>query len=83
MEVDLLMKEVSGRGEGLRYVGKQVGHGLVNASPVHAAVDPLTVLGEGGVVECFGSAVPAKVGELHTVAEAFVEGGVLGGMVNS
>ena len=31
-------------------------------SGLGAAIDPLTILGEGGKVDCPGSAVPAKVG---------------------
>ena len=42
------MKEVSGGGEGLRYFGEHVGHVLIDASSVRVAVDPFSILGEGG-----------------------------------
>ena len=53
------MEEVSGGREGFGDVGEHVGHCLIDAGPVRAAVDPLAILGEGGEVDCFGCAVPA------------------------
>jgi hypothetical protein len=43
-EVDLVVKEVGGRGKDLRNVSEHVGYALVDASPIQAAVNPLTIL---------------------------------------
>ena len=63
-EVDLVMEEVGGGGEGLRNVDEHVSHALVDASPIRAAIDPLVILGECGKVDSFGGAVRAKVCKL-------------------
>jgi hypothetical protein len=67
-EVDLAMEEVSGGREGFRDVGKHVGHRLIDARPVGAAVDPLAILRKGREVDGVGRSVPAKVGKFGAVA---------------
>ena len=73
-EVNLVVNEDGGRGKDLRNVSEHVGYALVDASPIQTAVDPLTILNEGREVECFGSVVPAEIGELGVVTEAFTSG---------
>jgi hypothetical protein len=72
------MEEVSGGREGFEDVGEHVGHCLIDAGPVRAAVDPLTILGEGGEVDGFGCAIPAEVCQFRSVMEPVVERNVLG-----
>ena len=76
-EVDLAVKEVRGLGKGFRDIGEHVRHGLVDARPFRAAIEPLAVLGERREMERLGNAVPAEVGKLRSVAEPVVEGCVL------
>jgi hypothetical protein len=45
-EVNLTMEEIGGLGEPLGYVGEHVYHGLVDAGPVWAALNPLAILDE-------------------------------------
>jgi hypothetical protein len=47
-EVYFAMEEVSRLGEGFRYVGEHVHHGLVDARPVWAAIDSPAILGNRG-----------------------------------
>jgi hypothetical protein len=72
-EIDLTVEEVGRGEEGFRDVCKHVGHCLIDASPVRAAVDLLAILGECGKVERFGGAMSAKFGHLGTVTEPVVE----------
>ena len=64
-------------------IGEHVGHACVDAHPVQATVNSLTILGEGEEVKGFGGAIPAKVGELGAFVEAVVEGNILVGEVDS
>ena len=76
-QINLVVEEVGGRGEGLGDVGKHVHHGLVDGRPVGAAIDPLAVLRKGWEVEEFSGSVPAEVGQFCTVAEAVVQRNIL------
>ena len=58
-QADLMLEEISGGGEGLSDVGEHVHHGIIDARPIHAAVDPLATLCKGGEVEGFSDLVPA------------------------
>ena len=82
-QINLVVEEIGGGGDGRGDVGKHVCHGLVDGRPVCIAVGPFAILRQSGDVEGFCGPVPAEVGQSGTVLESFVQGNVLGWEITS